>query len=71
MVTPPDIEAQILRYYHAEKWTAVADPARATSEAGAKPKSRCVMSCVRNGRGSAGPGRQLLDRGYPEQATRE
>ena len=21
MVTPPDIEAQILRYYHAEKWT--------------------------------------------------
>ena len=20
MVTPPDIEAQILRYYHAEKW---------------------------------------------------
>jgi transposase len=22
MVTPPDIEAQILRYYHAEKWTA-------------------------------------------------
>jgi transposase len=22
MVTPPDIEAQVLRYYHAEKWTA-------------------------------------------------
>jgi hypothetical protein len=22
MVTPPDIEAQILRYYHAETWTA-------------------------------------------------
>ena len=22
MVVPPDIEAQILRYYHAEKWTA-------------------------------------------------
>src|SRR4051794_41960142 len=22
MVMPPDIEAQILRYYHAEKWTA-------------------------------------------------
>ena len=22
MVTPPDIETQILRYYHAEKWTA-------------------------------------------------
>ena len=22
MVTPPDIQAQILRYYHAEKWTA-------------------------------------------------
>ena len=22
MVTPPDIEAQIRRYYHAEKWTA-------------------------------------------------
>jgi hypothetical protein len=22
MVTPPDIEQQILRYYHAEKWTA-------------------------------------------------
>src|SRR3954452_2186595 len=21
MVTPPDIETQILRYYHAEKWT--------------------------------------------------
>ena len=21
MVTPPDIEVQILRYYHAEKWT--------------------------------------------------
>jgi hypothetical protein len=21
MVTPPDIEAQILRFYHAEKWT--------------------------------------------------
>src|ERR1700685_1575236 len=21
MVTPPDIEAQILRYYHVEKWT--------------------------------------------------
>jgi len=21
MVTPPDIEAQILRLYHAEKWT--------------------------------------------------
>jgi hypothetical protein len=21
MVTPPDIEARILRYYHAEKWT--------------------------------------------------
>jgi hypothetical protein len=21
MVPPPDIEAQILRYYHAEKWT--------------------------------------------------
>ena len=21
MVTPPDIEQQILRYYHAEKWT--------------------------------------------------
>ena len=21
-MTPPDIEAQVLRYYHAEKWTA-------------------------------------------------
>ena len=49
MVTPPDIEAQILRYYHAEKWR-VGTIAR---------QLRVHHSVVRPG---AGPGRAAADR---------
>src|ERR1700712_4586315 len=45
MVMPPDIEAQILRYYHAEKWT-VGTIAR---------QLHVHHSVVRRGVGQAGP----------------